>query len=381
MTDFVPLETAARVLPLPSSAQKFRVETWSEIVYDGREEWAVKRLLPRVGIAAVFGKPGAFKSFIVSHISLCVALGWDWAGRRVNQSSVVYVGAEAAAGLRKRKAGFVACNADLPDDIPFALIPAAPNLGSDKGDLQTLISSVESAGLKPGVIVLDTLAATLGAGDENGAGMTAFVGNAGALAQHFGALVLCVHHTGLADDRRMRGHSSLLGALDAAILCERVEGDLAATLTVAKVKDDTSDVRLLVRLSRIVIGQDEDGEDISTLVVEGVEEVEAVSAPAKPRPVPASQRLLMACVQDAIEEAGETFRPFGGDGPQVRGVRDSDLRRKYFDRLADTAQVDEDPRRLSERQRKSFNRAIESALKSQALIACTRKGERWSWLP
>ena len=39
-------------------------------------------------------------------------------------------------------------------------------------------------------------------------------------------------------------------------------------LTLQKLKDDASDVRLSARMSRIVIGYDEDGEEISTLVVE-----------------------------------------------------------------------------------------------------------------
>ena len=92
--------------------------------------------------------------------------------------------------------------------------------------------------------------------------MTAFVANARVLAQRFKALVLIVHHVGLGDDKRMRGHSSLNGALDAQILCERKEGELAATLTLQKLKDDASDVRLSARMSRIVIGYDEDGEEL-----------------------------------------------------------------------------------------------------------------------
>jgi RecA-family ATPase len=102
------------------------------------------------------------------------------------------------------------------------------------------MSAIEAAGLSPGVIVLDTLAQTLGSSDEDGAGMTAFLANAGKLAQRFDCLVLIVHHVGLGDDKRMRGHSSLGGGVDAAILCERHEGALEATLTIVKLKDEAS---------------------------------------------------------------------------------------------------------------------------------------------
>jgi hypothetical protein len=43
------------------------------------------------------------------------------------------------------------------------------------------------------------------------------------------------------------GHSSLNGALDAQILRERIVGDLAATLTLQKLKDDASEVMMRAR--------------------------------------------------------------------------------------------------------------------------------------
>jgi RecA/RadA recombinase len=64
-------------------------------------------VLPRRGVAAIYGKPGAFKSFLAMHLALCVAVGRPWAGRAVTKAPVIYIGAEGAAGLRKRKAGYV----------------------------------------------------------------------------------------------------------------------------------------------------------------------------------------------------------------------------------------------------------------------------------
>src|SRR5580704_8305626 len=122
------LSPAADALPPPL---KFILERWSEIVFDGREEWLIKRVLPRRGLAAIYGKPGSFKSFVAMHIAMCIALGREWAGRRVAQASVVYIGAEGAAGLRKRKAGYVKAWRDLPEQVGFSLVSAAPNLGSD----------------------------------------------------------------------------------------------------------------------------------------------------------------------------------------------------------------------------------------------------------
>jgi len=211
--------------------------------------------------------------------------------------------------------------------------------------------------------------------------MTALLANAGKLADDFNCLVLIVHHVGHTDDRRMRGHSSLGGGVDAQILCERAKGALEATLTVIKLKDDASDVRLLARLSRIVLGHDEDGDEISTLIVESVEDLgPSLRVPAA-RPVPPHQRLLMAVVAEAIVEAGETFSAFGSDGPNVRGVADSLIRARYYSRIAELAEPNEDRKKLAERQRKAFNNAVRDALNMERLLARDRGGRRFIWLP
>jgi hypothetical protein len=364
-----------------SEAPKFVLERWRDIRFDGGEEWAIKRILPRVGLAAIYGKPGSLKSFVAAHIGLSAAQEWPWAGRRVARCAALYIAAEGAAGLRKRKAGYVKAYPELPPDVPFSLISAAPNLGADPGDLPALIAAIENAGVSPGLIVLDTLAQTLGAADENGVGMTAFVANARTLAQRFNALVLIVHHVGLVDDKRMRGHSSLNGALDAQILCERKEGELAATLTLQKLKDDASDVRLSARMSRIVIGYDEDDEEISTLIVEAVVDADSPGSAPRSKSVPPSQRLLMAVVGDVLDEMGADFQPFGSTGPKVRAAAEQHIRERYFTRVAERADPDEDKEKLQDRQRQAFKRAIKAAIDAQSLVAADHRGERLIWLP
>ena len=282
---------------------KFMLEPFDAIRFEAKEEGLIKGLLPRQGVAVSFGASQSFKSFVAFDLALHVALGWDWAGRRVTQAPAVCIAAGGSAGLRKRKVGFERSRPDLPG-VQFHLISAAPNLGTEKGDLAPLIAAIESASVKPGLIVIDTLAQSLGSGDENGRGMLQFVSNATALANHFGALVLIIHHTGHYDDQRMRGHSSLIGGIDAQILCERKERSLSTTLTLQKLKDEASSVKLTAHLSRVVIGQDEDGDDISTLIVEKIEDGVEAESGTRAKSVPRALRLLMDTVELAIDEAG-----------------------------------------------------------------------------
>jgi hypothetical protein len=99
--------------------------------------------------------------------------------------------------------------------------------------------------------------------------MVWFVANATALANRFRAFVLIVHDVGLPDDKRLRGRLSLIGALDAAILCGRKQGALSTTPTLQKLNDDEADIAFTARLTKVVVSRDEDGDDVSTLATPG----------------------------------------------------------------------------------------------------------------
>ena len=164
------------------------------------------------------------------------------------------------------------------------------------------------------------------------------------------------------------------------MLCERRGNDLVASLTLQKLKDEASDVRLLARLSRVVMGQDEDGDEISTLVVGNIEDAEPAALAPRTQSVPPAQRLLMAVLAEAIDEAGETFQP-SADGPIVRAAADDAVRNRYYARIAERAEPDEDGDRIADRQRKAFNRSTEAAIKAQRIFAAEHKGRRVLWLP
>ena len=97
--------------------------------------------------------------------------------------------------------------------------------------------------------------------------MIAFTRNATALAKRFGAFVLALHHPGLYNEDRPRGHTSLTGAVDFQMLASRLPDGFTTALTVQKAKDMEDGYRLTANLRRVGIG---DGR--STLVVESIED-------------------------------------------------------------------------------------------------------------
>ena len=155
---------------------------------------------------------------------------------------------------------------------------------------------------------------------------------------------------------------------------------MSTTLTLQKLKDEESRLVFTARLSRVVIAQDEDSDDVSTLVVDTIEEGAAVETKLSSKSVPPAQRLLMKVVAIALEEAGKSVRPIGENGPQVQAVAESAIRTRYYARIAEQAEPGEDKKTIVERQKKAFKRSLEGALKSTLLVAGAHEGERIVWL-
>jgi hypothetical protein len=360
--------TVIDLFPSDKSAarpHRFAAESLTDIRFEPKGESIVKRIVPRQGIGALFGASQSLKSFLALDLSLHAAAGWDWAGRRVTQTPTIYIAAEGAAGLRKRTVGFRMKHAELPTDVPYRLISSAPNLGTSGGDLTLLIEGIEASGIKPGLIVIDTLAQSLGGSDENGSGMVQFVANATALANYFRAFVLVVHHVGLNDAKRMRGHSSLYAGSDAVILCERQIGELSSTLTLQKLKDDESNITFRAQMSRVVIGHDEDGDEISTLVVDRIDEFSAVereTATKKRRPLPAAAKNALTALRMAIGKLGAAPPPHDMVPVGIKAVTLDQWREHAF-RLGISGSEDERARKTA------FNRAFDKLTEEKKIAA------------
>jgi hypothetical protein len=362
--------------PLSGEAEppKFKLVDWNDIVFDPNEEWLVEDILPLRGFGLIYGKPRSFKSFTALHLALHVVLGDPWAGKRVSKGKVLYIAAEGAAGMHKRATAYKRKHSIAKGD--FALIEAAPNLGVGEGDLPALIAAVVKAGFAPALIVIDTASKSIGAAEENGAGMAAFVGNAEKMAQHFDCLVLGVHHVGLGEDaqKRPRGWSGLGGALDVQILCERTGDEKRTTLTVQKLKDEEDGICFEAHLSRVVVGIDKRGKDASTLIVDEVVEIEAEAEPATDKRSEAEilRHEYLTAYDRLADGAAESH---GFNGKSVRKVAVDAIR----DELRDRGFLETDEscgnKKISRRHQICLSKAKATLLDKHTLIE--RKGLIW----
>lgn len=284
--------------------QRFRLLTPADLASLPPIEWRVRGVLPKTGIAALYGPSGSGKSFLALDMLAAMAHGRDWFGCRVTPCEVIYAGLEGEAGISQRVKAHQKKNGPLPAGFRFLLQSLDIRKPADRADL---VTAARAAGLSSGVLVIDTLSAACPGADENdSAAMGEIIAATKAIQAELGGLVLLVHHTGKDQTKGLRGHSSLHAALDAAVVVTR-EGERREWAT-AKSKDGADDQGNPFRLDVVEIGTDEDDEPITSCVV--VPEERAGQAVRRAKiPQGGNQRI----VYDAL---GELFRAAGCFAPQ-----------------------------------------------------------------
>jgi hypothetical protein len=129
-----------------------------------------------------------------------------------------------------------------------------------------LIDTVKDAGIRSGVIMIDTLSAASPGADENSSvDMGRILEALKRIRDECEGLVILVHHSGKDSSKGLRGHSSLLAALDAVIEVRREDDRRSWRLV--KSKDGVDGEEYPFRLSVMELGTDEDGDSITSCVV------------------------------------------------------------------------------------------------------------------
>ena len=257
-----------------TGAPKFILEPLRAIRPVLKGSWLIKGLLPSHGLAVIYGPPGCGKSFVTLDAALHIAAGLSYGDRLTKSVGVVYVAAEGGSGFRKR-AWAAKHHLKIADDVPFALVTTAPNLGIAEGDVAVLIDCIvkqaEALSFVPGLIVIDTLARSIAGADENSSkDIGIFVANAERIGVATRSLVIAVHHSGKDVERGMRGSSALHGAADAE--WEIGSDDIGKRVRIAKMKEGEDNLSWRFRLRKVEVGADEDGDAVTSLVVEVLEE-------------------------------------------------------------------------------------------------------------
>ena len=240
-------------------------------------EWLIDGLLEANTFSVCFGAPAAGKTFLTLDMALCIATGKDFHTHAVRQGPVFYIAGEGHNGFARRAAAWSKAN-DIPlQGVPFFKSSRAVII-TDDSSVAELIDTIDEMVQKhgePQLIVIDTLARSMGAADENSTKeMGAAIRAIDECRDAYDCTVLAVHHTGHGNKDRARGSSALLGAVDAEFMVDKwFQDDILAKVEVkftkmkdAKIPEPMNFVHREVEL----VGAD--GADTTSVVLEPIDD-------------------------------------------------------------------------------------------------------------
>lgn len=298
--------------------------------------WLVHGYLQPESLDLLFGDPEAGKSLVAIDWAACLATGQPWNGHAHKPVSVIYLAGEGFSGIKRRLYAWAVARGCVEE------LRAAPLVVSSAGAALTEPSQVSmvSAAIdeiaaehgQPGLIVIDTLARNFGAADENSASdINAFVSAADFLRTRYQAAVLVVHHSGHATKSRSRGSSAIRGAVDAEFCLANDAGGIR-TLTATKTKDAPPPAPMTFALRVVELPwRTEDGEtETSVILTPDPRVMDAHRRRKAPPSVSLAYESLLACLDEAGEEAPDTWRPPAKAGPRPDLVAPLDAWREEF---------------------------------------------------
>jgi hypothetical protein len=354
-------EQVATVQTLQPSKQ-YTLSTAQQLALFPPLAWAIKRVLPQQGVAAIYGPSGSGKSFLALDLGLAIAEGSRWFGNRVCDMPVVYVGLEGEAGITNRvQAWTTEHQRNVPDTFRFLL---GQSFYLDDASNVCALAEVMPKG---GVIIIDTLNRAAPTADENSSqDMGRILEGAKSLQALTEGLILIVHHTGKDASRGARGHSSFFAALDAAIEVRRDASTGQRSWSIAKAKDGEDGIQHFFDLKQIHLGVDADGDAITSCVVQ-----QAFGPSAKPKPPSgAREKQVMSTLHYCLAQPKDKGR--AGAASHKPCVRE--------DEVVNTVAGALNSPNVSKSENVTRGR-IDKLVSENHICRGIDKGETWLWLP
>lgn len=229
--------------------------------------YLVKGWLDRGGLSVMYGPSNVGKSFLALDMAHHVSKGRQWGKRRVKKGRVLYVAAEGGVSFGNRVAAL--------DEPEMWILDGAMCLTGPRSQARFLAEVVDvvarTGGAPFDLIIFDTMSRVMGAGDENtSTGIADLMNSVDHIREFTGAHVMLVHHTGKEGSRGARGHSSLRAAIDTEIELTRDEEIGVISAEVTKQRDGPTGYKLSYTLRLVELGKDQDGDAVTTCVVEAV---------------------------------------------------------------------------------------------------------------
>ena len=232
----------------------------------------IKSVIAKGERSSWVGPPSSGKSGLLTDIVVHVASGKDWRGyRSKDRCAVVYFALERGR-LVKRRLAVQAMQAMGPPNLPIAVASQVINLLNSKcvAIIVETIRAVEAHyKIAVGMIVIDTYnkGIAAGGGDESSAkDQNITAANLQRVEDQTGVHTALIGHTGKDEKRGARGSNAHLGDVDMMVQFS-INDDGTRTATITKINDGAEGVLTRFKMEAVILGKDEDGDDITTAIV------------------------------------------------------------------------------------------------------------------
>jgi hypothetical protein len=350
-------------------------------------KYLVKNLLPETGVGLLSGQSGTYKSFVAIKLAGAIATGQSFAGHAIKRQGAVLIFASEGANELPIRLDALSEAEHGGRVLPIFYCGAGVRL-LDRTSLASVITTAKAVAedaqrdyrLPLTIIIFDTVIAAAQfakSGDENDAAvgqklMTAL----GEISRVIGTFVLGVDHFGKAVETGTRGTSAKEAAADvvlAVLASKSMSGEVTnPRLCVRKRRSGPAGVEYPFSIKRVLLGQDEDGEDIASLVIEFAK----ATAPAKDADAKWTRSLLRRILVALLADIGTDIVPFA-DGPKVRALRSEIVRAEFYKQYPTT---DADPKKRQGTRKKAYQRAVRAAQQRELLAVRELDGAEWLWL-
>jgi len=324
-----------------------------------QSSYLIKGWLGRSQMSVIYGPSNVGKSFFCLDMAFSVAANVEWNGCRVRGGPVLYLATEGGQAFRNRV--YALRQTKGIDDAPLYVRPSPIDLLRAEVDLPALSQLIEEIKGQSGdlsLIVVDTLSRAMAGGNENGPeDMTRFIGNLDVLRDLTGAHIMVVHHSGKDTAAGARGHSSLRAASDSEIELELADDGIKLVKT-TKQRDMEPKPPLGFKLGVLELGDDEDGDPVTTAFIEIVDDQDVKDASSK-KPLGGNQKKIIECFNLLRSDGIGGGNP-GGTGFPMPGAFWAIEYEKVLDLFKGKVTVD--------RPKKVFDQAISGLEKSGEIV-------------
>ena len=308
--------------------------------------------------SAWYGAPDSGKSCVAIDVACHIAAGRDWCGRHVQPGAVLYVAAERGAVVKRRVVAW--CSHHQAGNIPLAIVSEAIDLRTNQIDTDRIIATAielrDMVKQDVVLIIIETLNRVLAGGDENASkDMGLAIAAIDRIQRATGAHIAVVHHVPVDRTDRMRGHGSVLGAVDLTVRITKT--DKAVTVEADKANDLPEKPRHTFEFESIELMRDENSGQITTA---------PVLVPADPaigqnekntgRRWTRGLHLIRESISAALIDNEAIEHRVASDGPLVRAIFVDHARAVHRQRYINGGDGDR-----TEAERKAWHRNIKEA--------------------